>query len=523
MCDLLEVKSQKGKHTTLEMLLLVIIAVLPILIFITIIHLVGPQWDLTVRYLSGRTLVNFLINHNHISAQAAFVGEFSNNLLYYFEPYREPLSTPIFALLSVIFHKSVLPYIILIYLVYLFAIYELGKELKIDRLILFAVFVNSYVIYFFFVPNGGEGLSIIFVMLGLVYLLKKKPVSGLFFGLASIAKYPSIILFPLVLLLDDRKKTMQAILLELLPVLVWGGVIDYLLYGVPFFSYFESIGASGIAAGPSAISLIAVLKVIGYPAIFAAMGIIFLLINREKLKFKLKLDYNSKVLIAFTALAGICYLIILPHNDPLTQSRYGYLFAAALLTLAALLLTYVMRKPNGQMLKYVVAIAAIAMLCYALYYTYATNNIPSVAYYNPDNPNTVYSHAWNELDSMGFGDCRFVSNAWVPMIYSGYDAYSPFILYTSGVITPIVKHILNSTGLNPTNSTVNGLIAKYGPHNSTINYTAYADEEERYPIVVFRWSGVPPSFITNLNGSTLAYADQNISIYLPKNASCYKG
>lgn len=516
----MEVKKQENKHTTLETLLLIIIALLPLLIMYAIVHFSGPSWDITVRYLSGRTVVNFLTHH--ISPKAAFAGEFSNNLLYYFEPYREPLSILIFALLSLIFQKSILPYIILIYLVYLFALYELSKELKINKLVLFSVFVNSYVIYFFFIPNGGEGLSIIFVILGLVYLLKKRSISGLFFGLASIAKYPSLILFPLVLLLDDNDKKFKAIVLELVPVLIWGGFVDYLLYGVPFFSYFESIAASSIATGPSVVSLFAVVKVLAYPAVFAFVAILYLLIKKDKLKLKLNLDYKWKVIVGFVVLAGICYLIILPHNDPLTQSRYGYLFATALLVPVAILLNYSVQKSNGHMLKYVVAIGTIAILAYALYSTYVTNNAPAIAYYNPTSNNNIYQHAENELSIMGFGDCRFVSNAWVPMIYSGYDSYSPFILYTSNVITPIVKHILDTTGLNNTNASVNGIIERYGPHNSTVNYTTYAKEEESYPIVVLKWTGVPKSFIINLNQSKLVYDDQNVSIYLPRNASCYK-
>lgn len=514
----MEVSQTKNAHRLLDLILLVIIAILPLLIIYTIIHFVGPQWDITVRYLSGRTLINFLI-HN-ISARAAFIGELSNNRLYYFEPYREPLSMPIFALLSLLFQKSVLPYIIVVYLAYLLAIYLLSRELKMDKLVAFSVFINSYVIYFFFVPNGGEGLSIIFVLFGLVYLLKEKPVSGLFLGMASIAKYPSIILFPLVFLIKDKKKRYQAIVLELIPVFIWGG-IDYVLYGVPFYSYFESIGAAGIASGPSTISLMALVKVFAYPAIFLAIAAVFLLIKKEKLK--LKRDQLSKLVIGFIVLAGICYVIILPHNDPITQARYGYLLATALLLAAALVLNHAVKLPSGQVLKYLIALAVIAALVYVLYSVYTTNHgNTAVIYYNSANNDTIYTHAGDELSNLGLGGCRFVSNAWVPMIYSGYDAYSPFILYTSNIITPIVKHILNKTGLNYTNGEVNGIIQTYGPHNLTTNYTTYAHEEERYPILIFKWTGVSTSFVLNLNGSRLAYDDQNVSIYLPRNSSCYK-
>ncbi len=155
-------------------------------------------------------------------------------------------------------------------------------QLKLlNKLILFSAFANSYIIYFLFVPNGGEGFSIIFVLLALVYLLRKKSVSGLFFGLAGLAKYPSLILFPLVLFLGDKKKILKAIAFEILTVLAWGA-IDYFLYGIPFYSYFESAAAAGIISGPSVISILAVVQVLAYPIGFAAIGIVILVLTKIK-------------------------------------------------------------------------------------------------------------------------------------------------------------------------------------------------------------------------------------------------
>jgi hypothetical protein len=502
-------------HKDIDLPLIAVIVILSVLIIYTVIHLAGPSWDMSVRYLAGRTLLNFLTHK--ISLRSAFVGEFSNNLLYYFEPYREPLSMPIFAALSIFFQKPIFSYIVLMFAGYLFALYEFGKEFKIDRLIIFSVFLNSYALYFLFIPNGGEGLSIIFVLAGLVYLLRKKAVSGLFFGIASLAKYPSIILFPLVLLLGDKKKIRQAIALEFLMVLLWGG-LDYIAYGVPFYSYFESMTSAGMISGPSAVSLMSLVEVVAYPAVFAAIGVAVLLLKKGRAGFRV--DCTSKVLIAFIALAGLCYLAILPHNDPTTQARYGYLLATALLASSALVLSRAVKRAPP--LKYLVALGAIIVLAYALYATYAVNNNPAVAYYNFDNHDGIYAHAGEALGSLNFSGCRFVSNAWVPMVYAGYDAYSPFILYTSAVITPIVEHLLAGNALNPTNGTINTIIGTVTPHNSTLSYAAYVKEEKEYPIVVFRYTGVPSSFIINLNESRLAYIDQNFSIYMPQNASCYK-
>lgn len=480
------------KIENLDILFIFVTILLGFLIIYTVIHYAGPSWDIMVRYLEGQTLVNVL--GTGVNAQSAFVGEFLNNTLYYFEPYREPLGIPIFAFLSLFLQKPIFEYLILISIGYLFAVYEFGKKLGAESLLAISVFFNAYFVYFF-IPNGGEGLSLIFVLLGLVFLLRKKPISGLFLGLASIAKYPTFVFFPLVLLIDDRKKMMKAIALELLPVLLWC-LFGYLMYGNPFYSFEASIANSNITTAPTQISLTGILIVIAYPTLLIAIGAIYLTIKNKKIK--IKLDYQNKIFAALITLAGLGYLVMLPHNDPFTQMRYGYLFSFALLIPAILILNDAIKL--NPLLKYLVALLGLAIMAGALLYIYTVSNTPAVAYYNPNNSTGIYYDANSALGSLGFANCRFISNAWVPMLYSGYDAYSPFIVYPSPTITPIVGKLLAAKG---------------------IAYSTYVQQEEQYPIIVFKYLGVPESTIVNLNQSMLAYAGRNFSIYLPMNASCY--
>ncbi|MDE1856903.1 MAG: hypothetical protein KGH98_02345 [Candidatus Micrarchaeota archaeon] len=489
-------KKRGHRRDPLGILLAALLVILPIAIFYTIITYAGPSWDIIARYLNGRTFDSFLTHG--ISAQAAFLGEFTNNALYYFEPYREPLSTPIFAILTPLFHNPILPYIIVVYALYLLSARVLFKELKIDWLIGLAGITNTFLVFFLFVPNGGEGLAAIFIFLGLAFLLRKSPLSGLFFGLAGIAKYPALILLPLVLFLKDKKLIALAILLELLPVLAWG-LIDYAVYGVPFYSYSQSISDSNTAAMPTGVYASSVVGVIAFPLAFTAAAALFFAAKR--CRFRLRLDYAQKVLIAFVALSGLGYAAILPHNDPVTQMRYGFLFSLALLVAAVVLLCRATKDMWWP--RYAVAAAMSVALLASLFYTYSTSNTVPVAYYNPDFNASIYSHAYSELAGLGFAGCRFVSNAWVPMVYAGYDAYSPFIAYGNGALTPIAERLLNSSG--------NG-----------VNYTDYLKEELSYPIVVFAHIGVPESEILNLNSSRLAYSDANMSIYLPTDAGCYR-
>jgi hypothetical protein len=509
----LPVRSKQGKDI-LGIVLLLILVLLPLLIFYVIIHLSGPQWDMAVRILQGRTLLNFFTHG--ATLHTAFGGEAyptANNLLYYFEPYREPLEIPIFAMLQIFFSETALPYVILIYALYILTLYKLGKNLKVERLVLFSVMVNSYIIYFLFIPNGGEALSVVLALLGFVYLLEEKASSGLLFGLASIAKYPSLCLFPLVLLLPSKKKIIQAILLELMVVVLWGVLIDYGLYGLPFYSYLESIGAANVASGPSSVAASALINVFAYPVLFLAIAGILLLAFKSKIK--LKFDYRTKVLAGFAVLSLLCYLVILPHNDPFTQARYGYLSAVSLLVLTAIALTKASGiNPN---IKYAIAIFSVCLLVYALWLSYASNNNPGAAYYNYENSNGIYVHSEYDLASIGFGGCRFVSNAWIPMIYSGSNAYSPFVLYAGNGTVQIVQQTTAKFG-----GAVENLSLRMARGQLQVLNSSYREEEARYPIVVFNYTGVPPSLILNLNVSRLAYSSQNVSIYLPPNATCYR-
>ena len=506
--------SKKGQERDIfELALLVLLAIIPILIFYTILHLSGPQWDLSVRILQGRSLVNFLTHSP--SLHMAFGGEAylgANNMLYYFEPYREPLEIPIFGAMSSLFMYPALPYIVFIYILSLLALFRLAKTLKIERLILFAVMINSYVAYFLFVPNGGESLSVVLALFGIIYLLEKKARSGLLFGLASLAKYPSICLFPLVLLIPDKKKRTYAILLELLMVFIWGVLIDYALYGLPFYSYIESIGAAGVASGASAVSLFALFKVFAYPLLFILMAGALLLVFKQK--FKIKIDYNTKVLFAFAALSLICYAIIVPHNDPFTQARYGYLVAVSLLVLAAVALNNVASVNRN--IKYAIAVISICLLVYALWLAYASNNNAGTAYYNSDNANSIYVSAGSALGSVGFGGCKFISNAWIPMVYSGYNAYSPFVLYAGNGTVQIIQQTTAKFGPG-----VENFVLSMARGQLQVLNASYRAQEERYPIVVFWYTGVPSSLILNLNTSRPAYTSQNLSVYLPQNATCY--
>jgi hypothetical protein len=495
-------KNEAGKHEkSIDALLVILFVAFALLLTYVLFSLLGPDWDIMARYFNGYTLLNFI--GSGVSPQQAFVGEFSNNLLYYFEPFREPLSMPIFAFLTLFFQKPIFEYLIVVLLGYIFAIYEFSKGLRVDKLIAFAGFLSFYIISVSF-ENGGEMLSLIFVLLGIMYLLKKDSRSGLFLGIAGIAKYPSLILLPTVLLLGKKEKIAKAVILELIPLLLWC-LFDFIVYGNPMYSYVESILNSNVTSSVGAINASSVFVVILYPLLFVIIYFAYTLLKKGKSGLMKELsqkgllsNYAAKVFVSVIILSAVGYILILPHNDPFTQARYGYLFSTSLLIpLVAIVGKMAL---TDKRLKYAVAICFVGALLLSSYISYLLFSIPQVDYYNVNNGNGIYTQAYSELAGLGFGNCRFVSNAWIPMIYSGYGAYSPFIIYPSNTITPIVDKLLANEGIN--------------------NLT-YLTQQYEYPIIVFKYIGVQKSLIINLNQSSLAYSSQNFSVYLPQNARCY--
>ena len=368
--------------------------------------------------------------------------------------------------------------------------------MRINTLLLYAAFLNPYTIYFFFVPNGMEGLSVIFVLIAMVLIYKKRSISGVFLALAGLAKYPTLILTPMVLLLGTKKKVIFGLLFEIITTSPWL-LFNYLIYGNPLYSYESALSNAVTSGGYIAVYPLAILAVVAYPLALGVLGLAAWVKGKRRKVWGVNWK-KYKVLISFFALSLIGYVFVLPHNDFFTQERFGYLFATSFILLSVSILSSMLQKWRN--LEYYVAIAAIIVLIIAVCYTYVTSNTAIVEYYNANNQNNVYVQAYSQLSSLGFAGCRFISNAWIPMLYQHMNAYSPFIRYSSKTITPMVTALLEQQG---------------------INYTILTNEQAKYPIVIIDGAGVSPTLIIGIKNFTLAYNSSYIQIYLPTNATCY--
>ena len=112
----------------------------------------------------------------------------------YYEVSRPPLLPFILYPLNNAFSEYV--FIIIASLLFLYSTVKLADKLKISRE-LFYLFSLSPMVLFFGLLNGTELLSLALLELFFVYVIEKKARSGIFLGLACLARYNFLIFLSL--------------------------------------------------------------------------------------------------------------------------------------------------------------------------------------------------------------------------------------------------------------------------------------------------------------------------------------
>ena len=498
----------------------VALVLLPLLFFLVAYLAYGPYWDVVAHYLNGKTIVSLIggnVNPLHVLS-----GENGYNLRYYFESYRAPVEYLLFAALSTVFKNPILPYFVVAYALLLFAILKLSEETRMDMTFLLLLFVNASVVFFWFMVNGEEVLSIIFAIFGIIYLLRDRPVSGAFFALSAMGKYPALILLPMVFLLTTRKKMAYGVALELLALLPFLA-FNYLLYGFPAATLALSLQDSVASIIPAAISWSAMLDVFGYLLAFLAIVLLFARFYRKKAvrlpRFDIrKMSRTELVLAALLALSFVDFLLTATYHNTVTQVRYSYLLLFSLILIAAYALNPTV-KGDERLKLALLCFGVLAFAATVLATCYFAGN--GAAQYNYDNPDSIYSNASAALGRLGYGDYRVVSNAWLPLLYSGVNAYSPFAspeYYNASVSR--VSSLINSTGGGATGSVLENIL---GYTLNTANQNSFPRyDSDTYPILVFKHTGVSQDEILNLNSSSVLYDGPDFYVLAPKNVTCYR-
>ncbi len=474
------------KTDTMLIAALVIIAAVA---FALLYSVNGPGWDLVAHYLNGRSLSNPAFYTCLLSFQCNTLNQ---NVLFYFESYRAPIAG--FAMAAIYLfvgsNATIIVYIAILFAAYVLAIRFLAKKIEMDSLLLFALMLSPYLLYMTIQPGSEEMVSIIFLLVGLGFLARRSPWFGLFLGLATLGKYPTLILVPMILLLVKPKKIIYASILFVAAVLPWLVFNQVFFMGGPFTSYQLSEMIAGNNAGPFSISAPAYLFVLSYPIVFVIAGFALTYGNRkavvksakkllERARPLAKLYNDDKlylysILAVFFVLSVIATLLIGPYYNMFTQARYGYLLGTSAAIIVAVALNN-MKKYSRINLPATAAVLSMILLIVSMYVVWQTSLSP----YKLNIYSSMFGNAASELSSLGYGNCDIMTNDWMFMLYDNVKAFSQF-------------------DINP-------------------NVT-------KYPIVVFHnWtSATDTPVLTNLTRyAKLIYSSQNFSILVPPNYKCY--
>jgi hypothetical protein len=337
------------------------------------------------------------------------------------------------------------------------------------------------------IGGSEEMVSLILLFVALYFLSKRNPVFGLFLGLATLGKYPTLALIPMLLLLARPKKILYGAMLFVVAVSPWLVFSQVFLHGA-LASYRMSFGIELDNRGAFWYSPDAYIVLLGYPAAFLALALVLLdrkgraAIASVKKAFGgrnlVKRIYDNDRLYAYSILAALfvlslgATLYIGPYWDTFTQVRYGYLLSASAGMLVAMVLNDSKRYTRLN-LPLIAAAISIALLVISL-----------AVYVNGENTgyqlnanSHVFGNAANVLNSLGYGNCRVVSNDWVYMLWRNASAFSPFY---------------------------------------------YNQATELYPMLAFynKTAAANASYIQGVRGAAPVYSSGNFSVLLPLGHEC---
>ena len=183
----------------------------------------GPGWDLIAHFENGKSLLNPAL-YSCLGSPPCGLDNGQLTFWYgtYFEPYRAPMSGLIFALVYFVFgNATMIVYIGLLLALYVIIIWFVAERFKIDKIAALLPAPEPRNPPHLHNRGSEEMVSLIFLFVGLYFLAKRNPVFGLFLGLATLGKYPTLALIPMLLLLVRPKKILYGVILFVIAVSPW--------------------------------------------------------------------------------------------------------------------------------------------------------------------------------------------------------------------------------------------------------------------------------------------------------------
>lgn len=349
------------------------------------------KWILTIAFIVVTGL--FLTQHAHEYSWDFHTYTLNGEYLYhdgsYFEPLRPPLMPTIIGLFEFIMPRELAEYafIILASALFLYATITLADALHMNRTLLYLLSSQTYVLATG-LTNGTELLAYSLTGLFVSSILTNKT-SGVYLGLAGLARYANLALTPL--LLFQPKKLVRNGLLFAAVLLPWM-TFNYFLYGNIFMSiadqYANNIYFRDYLHTP--LNILDFLRVGNILWPFALIGLI---------DFK---NHKKRNII----LAIIATLTIISYvNTPLKNARYLFMLTLPLAIWAYDGIRILQRTTQKQILTTIVS----ALFIISIVGTAHSIKTPGTQ--------PIYLEALDHIKE--YQNCSIMSNAWVELNYLG--------------------------------------------------------------------------------------------------------
>lgn len=301
-------------------------------------------------------------------------------------------------------------FITIVSALFMFSTIKLSAALKVNKELFYLLSLSPYAFYYSFL-NGTELLSLMLLNLFVSSLLTKKIYSGIYLGLACLARYNFFIFAPLLVFSKNAKFIPVAVLLFLFTLTPWF-VYNYFNSGNFFTSmadsYAQNVKYRAIYS-PQPVNFLQLFDVVSFLAPIFTLGVFLTLKNWKKYfpkKIRLLRFFSAQK--ASLIIFGIMILSIFQYSQiPNKDERYLFpvILPASYFSLLGLM---ELKKRSQTFYEFSVCILVLLIAGFVMII------VPS--YFNIKDR---YIYSVNLLDSLKIQNCRTLSNAWAFLDYFG--------------------------------------------------------------------------------------------------------
>lgn len=351
----------------------------------------------------------------------------------YFEVYRAPLSPFFLGLFSKFLGPFFAEYSFLLFFTALFFIssYIFARIFDIKPVIFIAILLNIYTLRYGLI-NSTEMLSLIFLELFVASIIKPdffkvKGASGLFIGLASLARYTSVIFLPLIIFKGKLKDNLYDIGLFFVSWIPWL-IFNLKLFGNSLTSVANSYALNVVFRGyineQAQIFHFILLSNFLIPVFLFGIPVLIwkyrnkISIVKKKIAFDKLIErvrsYKGEILLGL-----IFFMTVYQYlNIPVKSYRYLYNAILPLSYFSYKIIEKIQKAYNKEFFLKLTAFIIFILSIFTAFWIYST---PEGYYSNYQ----IYRESSEVINDLNLSECSLMSNSWVFVSYFGNPAIPP--------------------------------------------------------------------------------------------------